>query len=82
MPRLKKAFEHARRQATQLGRGCVGTEHLLLGLIEVDGLAGHILEQLGAGPERVREQLAAMLGVDAPELASRLRTRRRRLRRI
>jgi hypothetical protein len=83
MPRLKQALELARRQADALGRDCADTEHLLLGLVQVRGaLAGQILADLGAGPERVRAQLASMLGVDAADLVAPADRRRRRLRRL
>ena len=40
----------------------VGTEHLLLGLlIEGEGIAAHVLRQLGADLETVREQLSQVL---------------------
>jgi hypothetical protein len=78
-PRTKRAFVRARRIAKQLGHRCVRTEHLLLALAESDGVAPRVLEALGAPVERVREQVAEMLAVDAPELAARVRSRRRRL---
>lgn len=83
MPRLKQALELARRQAQALGRDCADTEHLLLGLVGVKGaLAGKILTDLGANPERLRAQLASMLGVDVAEMVTPADRRRRRLRRL
>lgn len=83
MPRLKQALELARRPARALGRDSADTEHLLLGLIHVKGaLAARILADLGANDQRVRDQLAPMLGVDASELAAAVGRRRRRLRRL
>jgi hypothetical protein len=83
MPRLKQALELARRQAEALGHDCADTEHLLLGLVAVKGaLAGRILADLGANPERLRAQLASMLGVDVADLVTPADRRRRRLRRL
>jgi ATP-dependent Clp protease ATP-binding subunit ClpA len=76
-PRTKRTFEAARRIALQLGNSCVRSEQLLLALIASEGVAPRILEVLGAPPERVREQVADILGIDASELAARLRSKRR-----
>jgi DNA-binding transcriptional regulator YhcF (GntR family) len=46
--RAKKVLELAMRQAHELEHAYVGTEHLLLGLIEEnDGIAGQVLHRLG-----------------------------------
>lgn len=83
MPRLKQALELARRQAEALGYDCADTEHLLLGLVYVKGaLAARILADLGVDEERVRAQLASLLGVDAADLVAPAQRRRRRLRRL
>ncbi len=78
-PRTKRAFVRARRIAKQLGHRCVRSEHLLLALAETDGVAKQVLEGLGVSLERLRGQVAQMLAIDAPELAARLRPKRRRL---
>ena len=79
-PRLKRALELARSHARSLGHRCMNTEHVLLGLVDVDdSLAAEILGDLGATPDTVREQLAGMLGVEPEQL--RPRSHRRRLRR-
>ena len=72
-PRAKRAMDHARREAKRLGHNYVGTEHLLLALVTTEGVAAGILAELGADEARVRNELAAMLGADAPELAAKLR---------
>ena len=62
-PRSKRVLEAALREAMQLGHNYIGTEHLLLGLIdEPDGVAMRILVNLDAGPEAVRQEVLRMLG--------------------
>jgi len=61
-PRAKKALELSLREALALGHNYIGTEHLLLGLLrEEHGLAARLLTGLGAGHDRVREQVIALL---------------------
>jgi ATP-dependent Clp protease ATP-binding subunit ClpA len=55
MPRLKQSLERAAREA---GRGSIGTEHLLLGMLQVRGaLAAQTLQALGVSPDTVRASL-------------------------
>jgi predicted transcriptional regulator len=62
-PRLKQAFKEAVDEAKQRRYRHVGTEHLLLGLVDVeDGLAAQLLERLGADPAKVREAVEKVLG--------------------
>jgi len=76
-PRTKKALELARAQAKALGHRCIGTEHMLLGLVNLEeGVAVQILDELGASRQAVRRQLANMLGVDVERLSQ---PRRRRM---
>ncbi len=59
--RVKKVVEFAFAEAKREGDHHVGTEHLLLGLlIEGEGIAAHVLEDLGATLDRVREQIASL----------------------
>jgi ATP-dependent Clp protease ATP-binding subunit ClpC len=59
--RVKKVIEISFEEARRMGDNHVGTEHLLLGLlIEGEGIAAHVLEDLGANLEAVREQLSPM----------------------
>ncbi|MEZ2391747.1 ATP-dependent Clp protease ATP-binding subunit [bacterium RCC_150] len=61
-PRAKKVLELALREALQLGRDYIGTEHILLGLIrEGDGFAAQVLVKLGADLKRVRQQVIQLL---------------------
>ena len=50
----KKAFEHAQEAAAELGRGYVGSEHILLGLArEGSGLASKVLRESGLDSELI-----------------------------
>jgi Clp amino terminal domain, pathogenicity island component len=56
-PAARDALEQASDQARQLGHNYVGTEHVLLGLaLSRDGLAAHVLDDLGVTPERILAQ--------------------------
>lgn len=49
-PRLKKVLALATKEAKALNHTYVGTEHILLGLLrEGDGIAAHVLKNLGGG---------------------------------
>jgi hypothetical protein len=62
-PRLKQALHEAVKEAKQRRYRHVGTEHLLLGLVDIeDGLAAQILEGLGADAAKVREAVEKILG--------------------
>lgn len=62
-PRLKKVLELARGAARSFGHGYIGTEHLLLGLVEEgQGVAAGALEGLGATLDSVRAQIQEILG--------------------
>ena len=59
--RVKKVIEIAFEEAKRMGSNHVDTEHVLLGLlIEGEGIAAHVLQDLGATLERVREELATL----------------------
>ncbi len=62
-PRAKKVLDLAVEEAHSMGHNYVGTEHLLLGLInEGEGVAAMVLSKLGAGLDRVREETLKLLG--------------------
>jgi ATP-dependent Clp protease ATP-binding subunit ClpC len=62
-PRAKRVIELAFDEARQLGHPFLGTEHLLLGLIrEGEGVAAQVLRNLGVDLERMRRQIAELLG--------------------
>jgi len=61
----------AAREARELEQDRVGTEHLLLGLAgEGDGVAAHVLEEVGAGLLQLREAVISLYtaGVDLEPL--------------
>ena len=61
-PRATKVLELSLREALQLGHNCIGTEHILLGLIrEGEGVAAQVLVKLGADPGRIRQQVIQLL---------------------
>ena len=83
--RAKKALELAMRQARDLNHSYVGTEHLLLGLIEEEkGIAAQILEDLGVSLGPARDETQRILGTEMtseqPAISERF-VRRRAVRR-
>jgi ornithine carbamoyltransferase len=74
-PRAKRVIDLAFDEARLLHSDCIGSEHLLLGLIrEEGGLASRVLAQLGVTLERARETVKTLQatpgepGVAAPVL--------------
>ena len=66
-PRVKKVLELSLEEAIELGHNYIGTEHLLLGLIrENDGVAAHVLLDLGLRLEEVRDAVLELLGSPPP----------------
>jgi hypothetical protein len=60
--RVKKVIEASFEEARTMGDSYVGTEHLLLGLlIEGEGIAAHVLEDLGATLPKVRSEILRLL---------------------
>jgi hypothetical protein len=63
-PELKQALNLSQREAQRSGHSKPLSQHILLGLIRVEGsLAVQILADLGADPKRIRAQVAKMLGI-------------------
>jgi hypothetical protein len=61
-PRVKKTLALAANQAKKLNQDYVGTEHLLLGLLqEGDGVAARVLMQLNVNLEQTRELILTEL---------------------
>lgn len=56
--KVKKAFEYANEEATNLNHNYVGTEHLLLAILrEPDGVAAQVLENLGLNLKDLRKEV-------------------------
>jgi ATP-dependent Clp protease ATP-binding subunit ClpC len=54
--RARRVLSLAHQEAERLRQNTIGTEHLLLGLIQEEGgVAGRVLRDLGLEPDRVRE---------------------------
>ena len=66
-PRAKKVLESAMQEARNLNHNYVGTEHLLLGLLnEVEGVAAQVLLNLRLRLDDVREEVLNLLGHSKP----------------
>jgi len=62
-PRAKKVLELSLREALQLGHNYIGTEHILLGIVnEGEGVAVQVLTKLGAHLDGVRGATLELLG--------------------
>src|SRR5256712_11661473 len=60
--RVKKVLEISFEEARRMGHNYVGTEHLLLGLLrEGEGIAAHVLEDLGATLDKVQAEIERLL---------------------
>src|SRR3972149_6004927 len=56
--KVKKVFEFANEEATNLNHNYVGTEHLLLALLrQTDGVAAQVLENLNVDLKDVRKEV-------------------------
>ena len=57
-PLAKKALVGARKQMRRLGDNCLGTEHVLLGILDnEDGTAVRMLARLGVAPEMLEDRI-------------------------
>lgn len=76
-PQSKRLLELARAIAESLGSRCPKTEHILLAATspKLHSSASQLLADLGARPERVRDEVSRALIAEAPELAARLHGR-------
>jgi ATP-dependent Clp protease ATP-binding subunit ClpC len=71
-PRAKKTLELSLREALELAHNSIGTEHILLGMVQVDtrmgaGVGLEVLRVLGAEPEAIRQQVMALISESGPE---------------
>lgn len=58
----KKALMAATQEAKNLGHNYIGTEHLLLGIVKEEGMAGDILRQMGLTDEMVTRSILHLIG--------------------
>jgi|SRR5450432_1479913 len=72
-PRMKRVLETAKKEAAALGHAYIGTEHLLLGLLnEQEGLAAELFKHFNLDAEKTRKEILKEItpifpGDDAPE---------------
>jgi ATP-dependent Clp protease ATP-binding subunit ClpA len=60
--RARQVAVGAQTEARRLGHGWVGTEHLLLGLLQGDGIAARVLGGLGVTAAAVEREVLAEVG--------------------
>ena len=61
--RARETLTFAQEEALRLGHTCIGTEHLLLGLLREDeGVAGRVLSDLGLSLSRARDAVERYTG--------------------
>ena len=65
-PRVKRVLENSLREAMQMGKSYISTEHLLLGIVrEGEGTAIDVLRNLGVEGDAIRASLNDMVGQSA-----------------
>ena len=65
-PRVKHVLENSLREAMQMGKSYISTEHLLLGIVrEGEGTAIDVLRKLGVEGDAIRSSLNDMVGQSA-----------------
>jgi ATP-dependent Clp protease ATP-binding subunit ClpA len=57
----RNAVVAAQEQARRLGHDCVGTEHVLLGLLRGDGMAARVLNDLGVAADAVEQEVVTFV---------------------
>jgi ATP-dependent Clp protease ATP-binding subunit ClpA len=74
--RVKRVIELSFEQSRRMGHSYVGTEHILLGLIvEGEGIAAHVLMDLGVTEAKVRSEIDRLLVSTEPEEMQRVERR-------
>jgi len=61
----QQVLEHAVEEARRLGHHYIGTEHILLGLVRVEGPAMEVLRRLGVTADQIRRQTRRVLNETA-----------------
>ncbi|MGE5404222.1 MAG: ATP-dependent Clp protease ATP-binding subunit [Candidatus Saccharibacteria bacterium] len=65
--RAQKAIFYAQEEARELNHAAVGTEHLLLGLLkEGEGIGAKALANVGADPDKIRQEIEKLVGETGP----------------
>jgi ATP-dependent Clp protease ATP-binding subunit ClpC len=73
-PSAKKVLELAAEESQKLGHNYIGTEHLLLGIIqEGEGVAARALENLGVSYEKSRDMVINLLGGTFPKFSKQVK---------
>jgi ATP-dependent Clp protease ATP-binding subunit ClpC len=68
-PRAKRVLENSIEESRDLGHGYVGTEHILLALLdEDDGVAWRLFENLHTDIEKLRANVLVAIGSDSLEM--------------
>ena len=66
-PRAQQVFQIARKEALRLGNDYIGSEHILLGLVELgQGVAVMVLEKMGVYIDSIREEVEARMEKTGP----------------
>jgi len=60
-PATQQVLEYAVDEARRLGHHYIGTEHILLGLVRVEGTAMEVLRRLGVTADQIRRQTRRVL---------------------
>jgi ATP-dependent Clp protease ATP-binding subunit ClpC len=58
----KQVLISAQKEAEQVRHNYIGTEHLVLGLLQVDSEARRLLQRLGVDEDKVRSTISSVLG--------------------
>ena len=64
-PETQQVLEFAVDEARRLGHHYIGTEHILLALVRVEGTAMDVLRRLGVTPDQIRRQTRRVLNESA-----------------
>ncbi len=67
-PRAKRVMEGAFEEAQSLGHSYIGTEHILLSLLEeTEGAAVEVLELMGVDPDALQDEIMDRIDAQHPE---------------
>src|SRR5512144_1602679 len=69
-PDTQQVLEYAVDEARRLGHHYIGTEHILLGLVRVEGTAMEVLRRLGVTADQIRRQTRRVLNETASSPAA------------